>query len=82
MMRVRMPNGMTNAAQIRAIAEISREFGVGFADITTRQQIQLRGFGIEHVPGDLGPTRRGRPRVAPDRHGQHPQRRRLSRWRG
>ena len=31
----------------------------GFADITTRQQIQLRGFGIERGPGDLaiGSTR-------------------------
>jgi NAD(P)H-dependent nitrite reductase large subunit len=50
MMRVRMPNGLTNAVQIRTIAAISREFEPGFADITTRQQIQLRGFGIEHVP--------------------------------
>jgi ferredoxin-nitrite reductase len=50
MMRVRMPNGLTNAAQIRTIAAISQEFEPGFADITTRQQIQLRGFGIEHVP--------------------------------
>ncbi len=50
MMRLRMPNGMSNAAQVRTIAEISRECGPGFADITTRQQIQLRGFGIERVP--------------------------------
>ena len=50
MMRVRMSNGMTNAAQIRTLAEITREHGVGYADITTRQQMQLRGFGIEHVP--------------------------------
>jgi NAD(P)H-nitrite reductase large subunit len=50
MMRVRIPNGFTNAAQIRALAAIARDPGAGFADITTRQQIQLRGFGIEHVP--------------------------------
>ncbi|MBI3493930.1 MAG: FAD-dependent oxidoreductase [Acidobacteria bacterium] len=50
MMRVRIPNGITNAAQIRALAEITRTYGVGFADITTRQQIQLRGFEIGHVP--------------------------------
>ena len=50
MMRLRIPNGISNAAQIRAMAEISREFGKGFADITTRQQIQLRWFRIEHVP--------------------------------
>ncbi len=50
MMRLRIPNGFSNAAQIRTIAEISKEFGKGFADITTRQQIQLRWFGIEDVP--------------------------------
>ena len=50
MMRIRIPNGISNAAQIRSIAEISEEFGKGFADITTRQQIQLRWFTIEHVP--------------------------------
>lgn len=50
MMRIRIPNGISNAAQIRTIAEISKEFGKGFADLTTRQQIQLRWFKIEHVP--------------------------------
>jgi NAD(P)H-dependent nitrite reductase large subunit len=50
MMRVRMSNGITNAAQLRVLAELTREFGVGYADITTRQQIQLRGFQIDHVP--------------------------------
>jgi len=50
MMRVRMPNGITSATQFRALAEISAEFGKGFCDITTRQQIQLRWFKIENVP--------------------------------
>jgi len=50
MMRVRIPNGISNAAQFRALAELSGDFGKGFADITTRQQIQLRWFTIEHVP--------------------------------
>ena len=50
MMRLRMSNGVSNSAQMRTIAEISREFSPGFADITTRQQLQLRGFGIERVP--------------------------------
>jgi ferredoxin-nitrite reductase len=49
MMRVRIPNGITTSTQLRAIGEISREFGKGFADITTRQQIQLRWFTIEDV---------------------------------
>jgi len=50
MMRLRMANGITNAAQFRVIAEIGREFGKGFVDITTRQQIQLRWFRIDDVP--------------------------------
>jgi ferredoxin-nitrite reductase len=50
MMRVRIPNGITSATQVRALGEISEEFGKGFADITTRQQIQLRWFTINDVP--------------------------------
>jgi nitrite reductase [NAD(P)H] large subunit len=50
MIRVRIPNGLARAEQFRAFADISRRFGKGFADITTRQQIQLRNMRIEHVP--------------------------------
>lgn len=49
MMRLRMSNGITNSSQIRTIADISREFGPGYADMTTRQQIQLRGFTIDRT---------------------------------
>jgi NAD(P)H-nitrite reductase large subunit len=50
MMRIRIPNGLTNAEQLNVLAQISTELGAGFADITTRQQIQLRGYEIEHTP--------------------------------
>lgn len=50
MMRLRFANGIMNAAQLRAIGQISRGFGKGFADITTRQQMQLREFKINDVP--------------------------------
>ena len=50
MMRIRMSNGQTNAEQIRTLAEITREAGAPFVDVTTRQQIQLRGFEIGSVP--------------------------------
>jgi ferredoxin-nitrite reductase len=50
MMRLRISNGMSNSAQFRTIAEIGQRFGKGFVDITTRQQIQLRWFSINHVP--------------------------------
>jgi ferredoxin-nitrite reductase len=50
MMRLRIPNGIMSAMQLRAISEISGEYGKGFADITTRQQMQLRWFTINDVP--------------------------------
>ena len=49
MMRLRIPGGFSNSAQFRAIASISEDFGRDFADITTRQQIQLRWFRIDQV---------------------------------
>lgn len=50
MMRIRIPNGISRSAQFLALASICKEFGRGFADITTRQQIQLRWFKVEHAP--------------------------------
>ena len=50
MMRVRMPNGFARAEQLRAIAGLSRRLGNGVVDITTRQQIELRGFTLSSVP--------------------------------
>jgi ferredoxin-nitrite reductase len=50
MMRVRITNGMTDAAQLRTLAGIAAEFGRGRLDITTRQQIQLRWLRIEDTP--------------------------------
>jgi NAD(P)H-dependent nitrite reductase large subunit len=50
MVRLRIPNGFTNAEQVRTIADVAEEFGTPLVDITTRQQVQIRGFAIEHVP--------------------------------
>jgi len=50
MMRIRMPNGFARSEQLRAIAEMSRRLGDGVVDITTRQQIELRGFVLDNVP--------------------------------
>ena len=49
MMRLRIPNGISNSVQFRAIAGISSDFGQDFADLTTRQQVQLRWFRIDQV---------------------------------
>src|SRR5437773_334835 len=50
MMRIRMPNGLATSAQLVAIADLSKRLGNGSVDITTRQQIELRGYTIESVP--------------------------------
>jgi ferredoxin-nitrite reductase len=50
MMRVRMPNGFTHSRQLRALADISQRLGSCVLDITTRQQIQVRGFMLDSVP--------------------------------
>ncbi|HEY8477474.1 MAG TPA: ferredoxin--nitrite reductase [Chloroflexota bacterium] len=50
MLRIRIPNGIVTAEQVRCVAALAQEFGRGELDITTRQQIQVRWFRIEHVP--------------------------------
>ncbi len=50
MMRIRMPNGFVRSGQLRTIAELSRRLGNSVLDITTRQQIELRGFTLDTVP--------------------------------
>lgn len=50
MVRIRIPNGILKAAQVRAIADLSRRFGRGVADITVRQNIQLHWVTPEDLP--------------------------------
>ncbi len=51
MMRMRLPNGIITSNQTRTLAEIVQRYGDdGSADITTRQNLQLRGIRIEDVP--------------------------------
>jgi len=50
MMRIRMANGILTAAQARLLGQITRATGRNIADVTTRQQIQLRWVTIEEVP--------------------------------
>ena len=51
MMRLRVPNGILNSKQIKVIASIVARYGEdGSADITTRQNIQLRGVLINDLP--------------------------------
>lgn len=57
MMRLRIPNGILTTSQMRVLAEIVQRYtkATGFQqegniDITTRQNIQIRGIRIEDVP--------------------------------
>jgi nitrite reductase (NADH) large subunit len=50
MLRLRMEAGRTNARQLRVIADLSDQYGKGFCDLTTRQQIQLRWFTLGEAP--------------------------------
>lgn len=51
MLRLRAPNGIFTSDQMRVLAEIVQRYGQdGSADITTRQNIQLRGIRLEDTP--------------------------------
>ena len=51
MMRLRVPNGILSSEQMRVLGEIVQRYGDdGNADITTRQNLQLRGIRIEDIP--------------------------------
>ena len=51
MLRLRTPGGILTSAKLRVLAEIVQRYGEeGNADITTRQNLQLRGIRIEDIP--------------------------------
>src|SRR5262245_7582582 len=50
MQRIRLTGCELSAAQAKEIAYCAYEFGYGIADITTRANIQVQGFTIDHVP--------------------------------
>jgi sulfite reductase (ferredoxin) len=50
MLRVRVDGGQLSLAQLRVIADISREFARDTADITDRQNIQFHWIRVEDMP--------------------------------
>ena len=51
MLRLRMPHGLITSEQMRVLAEVVQRYGEdGSADITTRQNLQLRGVHLEDIP--------------------------------
>src|SRR5690349_20847947 len=65
MCRLRMPNGILSSHQLRGVAEIARRWGGGYADVTTRANLQIREIGARDALDvltaiqDLGLTSRG-----------------------
>ncbi|MGD1905805.1 MAG: ferredoxin--nitrite reductase [Leptolyngbyaceae cyanobacterium] len=55
MLRLRLPNGLLSSQKLRVLAEVIQQYGDdGSADITTRQNIQLRGIRLEDIPEIFG----------------------------
>jgi len=50
MVRIRIPNGIVNSRQLRALADLTRNHANGIADLTVRQNIQLHWVTIESLP--------------------------------
>jgi len=50
MMRLRTPGGRLSSDQLRVLAAVARDFGHGTADLTTRENVQLRGLRLPDVP--------------------------------
>jgi ferredoxin-nitrite reductase len=48
MCRLRFPGGVVSPAKLRAVADLAERYGGGYADVTTRANLQIR----EIAPGD------------------------------
>ena len=65
MCRLRMPGGILNTLQFRGVADLASDLGGGYADVTTRANLQVREIGAAAAPevlmrlADLGLTSRG-----------------------
>ena len=65
MCRLRIPGGILNAHQLRGVAAIAADLGGGYADVTTRANLQIREIGPDKPPevlmrlAEIGLTSRG-----------------------
>jgi sulfite reductase (ferredoxin) len=50
MVRIRIANGLLTSQQLRTVADLTRRFARGTADLTVRQNIQLHWVTIESLP--------------------------------
>lgn len=54
MIRIKIPGGRLNSAQLLKIDDLGKRFGRDVVDITTRQAVQLHWIRIEDIPVILG----------------------------
>ena len=65
MCRLRIPNGILNSFQLRGLADMADNLAGGYADVTTRANLQLREIPAKNAPdilvglSELGLTSRG-----------------------
>src|SRR5579872_4744517 len=65
MCRLRLAGGIVNSHQLHGIANLAQKFGGGYADVTTRANLQIRQIGAKNAPDvlmglyDLGIINRG-----------------------
>jgi sulfite reductase beta subunit-like hemoprotein len=50
MLRVKLPGGVVTPARLRAIGEISQQYGRGHGELTTRQNIQMHWIELARLP--------------------------------
>ena len=50
MMRVKIPQGLLDAAQLHALADVAEKHSRGFGHITTRQNLQFHFVRLHDVP--------------------------------
>jgi len=53
MCRMRLPNGILNAHQLRGIADLAERYAGGYAHVTTRANLQIREIGAADGPSVL-----------------------------
>jgi sulfite reductase (ferredoxin) len=53
MVRIRIPNGVLDARQVRVVADLAERHALGVVDITVRQNFQLHWVTIEGLPDVL-----------------------------
>jgi len=65
MCRLRMPNSILSAHQLRGLADLAEQCGGGYVDLTTRANLQIREIAAKNAPAlltglqELGLTSRG-----------------------